>query len=235
LPQRKKPHELLSFHVVHHLAHRLRFQPTALENLKRDGCDGLVCREYSWASRRLSEPSHIRNGGIRMQRDVLKRWSIALGLFLFSGGVTACLMAQPPTPKSKDKRGLVQGEYRTTQGTVREFTSAPKGERDGLILNDGTWVHWPPHLADRFTAIVDKGDRVKASGYMDNGPKRDDPKLEVSVLTNSRTGKSVENPDQPAPEGAATGGNADIERRLQALEDKMDDLLQEMRRLKGKK
>jgi len=170
-----------------------------------------------------------------MQRDVLKRGIYALGLFALSGAMTACLMAQPPGPKGKDKKGITQGEFRTAQGTVRDFTSAPKGETDGLILNDGTWVHWPPHMANRFTAIVEKGDRVMAAGFMETGPKRDDPRLEVSRLTNQRTGKSVENPDQPAPPSTRGNGNGDIERRLQALEDKMDDLLQEVRRIKGKK
>jgi hypothetical protein len=171
-----------------------------------------------------------------MQRNVLRRSMWALGLLVLSGTMAASLTAQPPAPKGKDgKKGSIQGEFRTAQGTVRDFTTAPKGETDGLILNDGTWVHWPPHMADRFTAIVEKGDRVKATGFMETGPKRDDAKLEVSTLTNQRTGKSVENPDRPAPESTATGRNGDIERRLQALEDKMDDLLQEVRRLKGKK
>jgi hypothetical protein len=172
-----------------------------------------------------------------MQRDVLKRWFFALGLFALSGAMAACLMAQPPAPRGKDgKKGMPEGEFRTVQGTVKEFTSVPKGETDGLILNNGSWVHWPPHLADRFKAVVEKGDRIKASGYMETGPKNDDSKLDVSVLTNVRTGKTVQNPDRPAPEGAAApADNADVERRLQALEDKMDELLSEMRRLKNKK
>jgi hypothetical protein len=173
---------------------------------------------------------------VSMRRDLPKRVVMALSLFLLSGVMTLGILAQPPTPKGKDrKKDAPQGEFRTVQGTVREFTSAPKGETDGLILNDGSWVHWPPHMADRFTAIVSKGDRIKASGYTDNGPKRDDEKLEVSVLTNVRTGKSAENPDQPAPKGATSDPSGDVERRLQALEDKIDQLTQEVRRLKGKK
>jgi hypothetical protein len=171
-----------------------------------------------------------------MQHKLMSNRPFALGLFILGSAMTTCLMAQPPLPKGKDaKKDAPVGEFRSAQGTVREFTSAPKGEMDGLILNDGTWIHWPPHLADRFTAIAEKGDRVKVTGYMEIGPKRDDVKLEVSTLTNQRTGRTAENPDQPAPEPAATGRNGDFERRLQALEDKMDDLLQEVRRLKDKK
>jgi hypothetical protein len=93
----------------------------------------------------------------------------------------------------------VVGEERTVRGTVREFTNAPRGEVDGFVLDDGTVVHWPPHLQDRFTAIVAKGDRVKATGWMET-PPAGDTHLEVQTLTNLRTGASRDNdagPRQP--------------------------------------
>src|SRR5207248_473735 len=86
------------------------------------------------------------------------------------------------------------GGAKTVRGTVQSFTSAPKGEVDGLILTDGTWVHWPPHLADRFTPLAAKGDQVKVIGFMETGPKGD-TKLVVSTLTNARTGRTADNPD----------------------------------------
>ena len=89
----------------------------------------------------------------------------------------------------------------TVRGTVRDFTTAPKGEKDGVTLNDGTWVHWPPHLEDRFSNIVARGDKIKVVGFMETGPKGD-TKLEVSTLTNLDTNKSAENPDRPAPGSA---------------------------------
>ncbi len=92
-----------------------------------------------------------------------------------------------------------------------------------------------PHLADRFTAIAAKGDRVRVAGFMDAGPKQDDPKLEVSTLTNLRTNKTAQNPDRPLPARADSGRSVDVEQRLQAIEDKLDGLTQEIRRLKGKK
>src|ERR1700678_3050797 len=44
------------------------------------------------------------------------------------------------------------GEARTAQGRLQSFTTAPMGEVDGAVLDDGTVIHWPPHLANRFTA-----------------------------------------------------------------------------------
>ena len=104
---------------------------------------------------------------------------------------------------------------------------------DGLILSSGKWVHWPPHLADRFTAIVAKGDRIKADGYWETGPKGD-TKLEVSTLTNLGSNRTSENPDRPPPASArlTAGGAGDVEERLQALEDKVDRLTAEVERLR---
>jgi hypothetical protein len=129
-------------------------------------------------------------------------------------------------------------ETATVRGTVKEFTTAPKGEVDGLRLSDGTWVHWPPHLQDRFTAIVARGDRVQATGSWENGPA-DDTKLEISRLTNLTSGKTSDNPDRPQPGppglGRGPGRAGDIEERLQALEERVDRLTAQVERLLRKK
>jgi hypothetical protein len=138
-----------------------------------------------------------------------------------------------PPRGGKGKQG---GEVRTVQGTVERFTTAPKGEVDGLILNDGTWVHWPPHLQGRFSALVAKGDRVRAAGFWETGPKGD-TKLEVSILTNLGSNKTSENPARPLPASSRLlpGKTGDVEERLQALEDKLDRLMIQIERLGGKK
>jgi len=155
------------------------------------------------------------------------------------GGLCATFVtAQPPGPgkKGKGPKGPPpNAEVLTVSGKVKEFTTAPQGEVDGLVLNDGTWVHWPPHLESRFTAIA-KGDKIRVTGFTETGPKGD-TKLEVSTLTNLRTGKSSENPDRPLPVSARlTPGKAgNVEERLQALEDQLDQVRLELQRFKGKK
>jgi hypothetical protein len=138
--------------------------------------------------------------------------------------------------KGKDKGGPILGEFRKTGGTVKEFTTAPKGEVDGFILSDGTWVHWPPHQQGRFTDIVAKGDRVRVVGQMETG-KKGDTKLEVSTLTNVGRNVTRSNPDRPAPESVqgSAGKAGDIEDRLKSLEDKLDLLMREIDRLQRKK
>ena len=75
------------------------------------------------------------------------------------------------------------------------------GEIDGAVLDDGTVIHGPPHLADRFSAIVTRGDRIQAVGRMETGPAGD-THLEVQTVTNLRTNDSRENdalPPGPGP------------------------------------
>jgi hypothetical protein len=147
----------------------------------------------------------------------------------------------PPPPV-----GPRSGEVKTLQGRVESFTTAPMGEVDGATLDDGTVVHWPPHLADRFTAILAKGDRVRVSGRMETGPAGD-THFEVQTATNIRTNASAsgELAGRPAlpgagrvtPEGSddfvqAPGSPQDVQRRLKSLEDQISQLREEIRRLR---
>jgi hypothetical protein len=127
-----------------------------------------------------------------------RRISLGLGVLVAGGLWAAYAAAQPPGPPR-------DAEFMTVRGTVRRFTTAPKGEVDGLILSDGKWVHWPPHLQDRFKDLAALGDRVRAAGYWETG-RAGDTKLEVSTLTNLRTDKTAENPDRPPPAGSRLGG-----------------------------
>ncbi len=179
-----------------------------------------------------------------MRHAVAKRLVWSAAVLVLAGMGLESLDAQPGF-KGKGKKGpRVVGPFETIQGTIREFTTAPKGETDGAMLNDDTWVHWPPHLADRFTEVVRKGDRVRAVGRWETG-KKGETKFEVSTVTNLRTGNVGVNPDLPAPadvergaargvaRGAAPGG--DIDRRLRALEERLDELVLEVQRLRKKR
>jgi hypothetical protein len=171
-----------------------------------------------------------------------------LGIVLVTSLSASLLLAQPPGPgKDKGPKGPKgpppDAETVVVQGKVKEFTTAPKGEVDGLILTDKTVIHWPPHLADRFSDSVSKGDKIKVSGFKATGPERD-TKIEVATLTNLRTNKTVENDDQPAgpPPGPGPGrlapppGRGDgPEERIRNLEKQVEELQKEVRRLRRDK
>jgi hypothetical protein len=141
-----------------------------------------------------------------MRQMLYKRVVLGLAVVIIGGLCAASLEAQPPGKKGKGPKGPPpNAEFLTVNGTVKEFTTAPKGEVDGLILNDGTWVHWPPHMESRFSGMAVKGDRIRVKGYMETG-KKGETKLETSILTNLRTQKSAENPDRPPRADSAVEG-----------------------------
>ena len=117
------------------------------------------------------------------------------------------------------------------------------GEVDGAILDDGTAIHWPPHLSDRFSVVIARGDRVRVSGWMETGPVGD-THFEVQSATNLRTNATTsDDPARPAPVYSAADGSSDfaaspapaenVERRLKALEDQIAQLRDEIRRLRS--
>jgi beta-lactamase regulating signal transducer with metallopeptidase domain len=103
------------------------------------------------------------------------------------GNQTTVNIDHPPPPEPK-----------TVQGTVQEFTTAPKGDVHGFLLNDGTDVHFPPHMEKRITAAVAKGDRVRVSGGLHVGPKGD-THLDAESITNlgSQTMIRIDHPPPP--------------------------------------
>src|SRR5580700_7718883 len=51
-----------------------------------------------------------------------------------------------------------------TRGIVKQYTLTPRGDVDGLILNDGTEVTLPPHLTSQIVFAVRPGDAVTIRG-----------------------------------------------------------------------
>jgi hypothetical protein len=150
----------------------------------------------------------------------------------------------PPRPGPLAPRGVLSartGQTLTAQGRVKLFTTAPMGEVDGAVLDDATVIHWPPHLADRFTAIVARGDRIRVSGWTEKGPAGD-THLEVQTAVNLSTNASASADGGPAAGRIAADGSGDfapprassgdVERRLKELEDQVAQMREEIRRLR---
>ena len=121
-------------------------------------------------------------------------------------GASSDLYAQAPR----------DGEARTVRGTIESMTTAPKGEVDGAVLDDGTVLHWPPHLEDRFAEVAKKGARVTAEGSMRTG-REGDTRLEVRKLTNTDTDATVRN-DEPGPREKRPKGPPPPPRRSERTE-----------------
>lgn len=160
----------------------------------------------------------------------------------------------PPPPAFGPGREMAlrnQAATSDVQGTVTRFTSAPMGEIDGAILDNGTWLHWPPHMQDRFANMFKEGDKVRATGRTETGPAGD-THFEIQSVTNTRTSAVAENPDYafgspPPPRGARGRGMrfapppaladdaVDREQRLRDLQDQIERLQREIERLRSQR
>lgn len=56
-----------------------------------------------------------------------------------------------------------------TEGVLARFVPNPKGDIDGLLFEDGTVIHTPPHLSQRIADAVQIGERVSVAGVRPRG------------------------------------------------------------------
>jgi len=87
-------------------------------------------------------------------------------------GQTVVEQPAPPEPKP--------GEPLDVEGSMAHWLVGHKGEPKGFILDDGTYLHIPPHVGKTLTERVKRGDRLIAQG---NGTRNDfGTSLEVEKL-----------------------------------------------------
>ena len=155
------------------------------------------------------------------KRGLAASGAVILALVVFA----ALIEARAQSPDQRD--------VKTVQGKVESFSTAPRGEVDGAVLDDGTAIHWPPHLGDRISSMVAKGDRVRATGWMETGP-RGDTHLEIEAIKNLGTKASFDRSDEPLPPRAGPRGprGSNVEERVRALEERVDQLFREVERLR---
>jgi hypothetical protein len=106
-----------------------------------------------------------------------------------------------------------------TTGRIARFLINPNGDVDGLLLDDGAQVNFPPHLSAQLLQIARVGDNVSVQGFRGYGAGA----MHATVITNISTAQSmVDQPpptDRPPPPPAALvalNGNGRILRLLHA-------------------
>ncbi len=72
------------------------------------------------------------------------------------------------------------------KGTVDLFLLNPHGDSDGLILTDGSEVHFPPHLSRKIRKAIRPGDKVKVRGVRPRGAD-----LVAAVAIEAADGKRI--------------------------------------------
>ncbi len=124
------------------------------------------------------------------------RYALLAATLLAAGG--GFVLAQPASTYDP-------AQLPTIHGKVAQYTLTPRGDVDGLILDDGTEVHLPPHLSTQLVYAVKPGDTVTIHGLK----ARAVPMVAASSIANDATGQTVVDNGPPArPRGPAGGGQS---------------------------
>jgi hypothetical protein len=86
----------------------------------------------------------------------------------------------------------------TITGVVRSFNYGPAGDVNGLILDQGTVVYFPPEQSSQVTQLVKAGSRIRVRGWVRQGPAGN-ALIGAETITNRRTGNSISIAAQPPP------------------------------------
>ena len=90
------------------------------------------------------------------------------------------------------------GTDTTVTGVVRSFNYGAAGEVNGVILDQGTVVYFPPEQAGQVTQLVQVGSRIRVRGWVRQGPAGN-ALIGAETITNRTTGNSISVADQPPP------------------------------------
>ncbi len=145
---------------------------------------------------------------VRFSKPLIAAMVLAAPLLAGAAGIAAAQI-RPPS-------GLASGNFDPAQlpefkGKVTQFTLSPRGDVDGLILDDGTEVQVPPHLSNALVFSVKPGDVVSIRGLK----ARSIAMVSAVTVTNVASGAVIG--------GAQTGGRMedmakmDVSGKIKAL------------------
>ena len=104
---------------------------------------------------------------------------VKLAAMLLAGGVGAAF-AQSAATYNPNQLPAIKGQ-------VAQFSLTPRGDVDGVILQDGTQVHLPPHLGGQIVQVVKPGVAVTARGLKPQAL----PLIQALAITNDSSGQAV--------------------------------------------
>ncbi len=100
----------------------------------------------------------------------------------------------PPPPDATTLPIQNGGVAPSVTGVVKQYLLTPVGDVEGLELQDGTDVRFPPHMGAALAGIVKPGDRINVVGFV--GPQTSYGRaIRALTITNTGTNQSVV--DQP--------------------------------------
>src|SRR5205807_3409127 len=127
---------------------------------------------------RMGRRNRIRRNNMTSKTHRILPGGLIAALALASG---AALYAQTTGPLWDPT------QLPATRGTVKQYTLTPRGDVDGLILNDGTEVKLPPHLTGQIVFAIRPGDAVTIRGLKAFALLL----VDAAAVTNDATGATV--------------------------------------------
>jgi hypothetical protein len=118
----------------------------------------------------------------------MRTTQILLAVTLLAGGVGVAV-AQNAATYDPNQLPAIKGQ-------VTEYSLTPRGDVDGVILQDGTQVHLPPHLGTQLVQVVKPGDAVTVRGLKAQAL----PLIQALSVTSDSSGQVViDNGPPPVP------------------------------------
>jgi hypothetical protein len=95
-------------------------------------------------------------------------------------------------------RPFAQGRFpMEVEGMVSQYLLNPRGEVDGLLLDDKTVIKFPPHLARELVQVIKPKERVHANGHLEA-----ERLVKGHVIVNPATGCAIREIKPAPPERA---------------------------------
>lgn len=125
-------------------------------------------------------------------------------LHLSASAILVAMLLISPGAVAKDKKGKGSNEQYLTQtylnappaaqATVRRLLINPFGEVDGVLLDTGMIVTFPPHMSEALRTFVKPGDALSVKGYPEKPTQ-----IKGYVLVNARSNQTLVVHPKPAP------------------------------------
>jgi hypothetical protein len=113
--------------------------------------------------------SVVGQGDAVMIDGMVERAGSEMRAWRITNRTTNRTVTEAPPPFPPEPR-VWSGRDMRVSGVVRRTLTGGRGETNGVILDDGTVVRFPPHVGEAFATILAPGARLIAQGYGSSGP-----------------------------------------------------------------
>jgi hypothetical protein len=103
----------------------------------------------------------------------------------------------PPPGKTRSTTTLTGAELTAKEGRVKGYTTAPDGNMDGVLLDNGVRVHFPPAAGEALLPLVQEGKAIRVVGWEVTGPEG--TMLEATKISGAQGGPTVDIAEVAAP------------------------------------